>query len=279
MKPDLQKKLLQYAPTPPAGAWENIGNALDEGLNGVLANKFDGYEVTPPQGSWNKIASRLEGQTTTAPVTNWRKFNRVAAAAAVLILAISAVFFINRKESTPAISQIPAVTIPPSTAAPQTNSDLAKENTTELQDAERNTPASKQMMASSKSKATTAYSRNTGNSKESRFDGYALAGRISEIAQPGMNNIMVTHSFIPEEAATKKTATSNIPVEKYMVYSDGEGQAMKVSKKLVEFFNCVKEEWICQEQKKILQEKMASQSTNNDFTGIMSLLRNLTEPN
>ena len=62
-----------------------------------------------------------------------------------------------------------------------------------------------------------------------------------------------------------------------MVYSDDDGNAMRLSKKLVELISCVKEEVVCAEQVQQMQYKIANYITTNDFSGLMEMLRNMKE--
>jgi hypothetical protein len=85
------------------------------------------------------------------------------------------------------------------------------------------------------------------------------------------------HSFIPEQAKEKAIIASSYPIDKYMVYSDDQGNAMRLSKKLFELISCVKEEVVCAEQVQQMQYKIANYITTNDFSGLMEMLRNMKE--
>jgi hypothetical protein len=83
-------------------------------------------------------------------------------------------------------------------------------------------------------------------------------------------------SFMPVNAERVQTVDEDIPLEKYMVYSDGEGTAIKLPKKLFDFFSCVKEEAECKMQMRQLQQQFASTSTT-DFGGVMELVKKLAD--
>ena len=78
-------------------------------------------------------------------------------------------------------------------------------------------------------------------------------------------------------AYEKQTVATNIPLEKYMVYSDGDGNAMKLPKKLFDFITCVREEVVCQQQMQQLQQRFALTAMTTDFTGVLDIVKNLKE--
>ncbi|MBA2746831.1 MAG: hypothetical protein H0U44_11445 [Flavisolibacter sp.] len=267
MNSALQKKLLQYAPEPPAAAWEAISNQLDEGLNGMLLNKFADYEATPPTGLWNKIEENLATVPKQQKTTRIFSLSKYAAAAAILVLALTTYFLLA--DNQPADSGNIITALPPS------------KTTTEPSQPVNDAPGTIEDGAADHNSIEVVTAVNAGNDPIQTANYYYnprdKRKRTSMINNLEMEDISFANAFVPSEAKEKATVITSIPVDKYMVYSDGDGQAMRMSKKLFEFFNCVKEELICQQEKKQLQQKIAAYATTNDFTGVVELLRNLKE--
>ena len=61
----------------------------------------------------------------------------------------------------------------------------------------------------------------------------------------------------------------------HMVYSDGDGNAMKLPKKLFSLVNCPDGDGSCKERIHQLQQKLSSTAMTADFTGILDMLRQL----
>jgi hypothetical protein len=62
-----------------------------------------------------------------------------------------------------------------------------------------------------------------------------------------------------------------------MVYSDGDGTAMKLPKKLFDFITCVREDILCKQEMQQLQQRFASTVLTTDFTGVLEVLKTLKE--
>ena len=88
--------------------------------------------------------------------------------------------------------------------------------------------------------------------------------------------VLASH-FIPKMAQAKLTVQEDAGAEKYMIYSDGDGKVLKLSKKLFDFFSCAREELACQQQMRQLQQQFASTSLTTDFTTILEMLEKLKE--
>jgi hypothetical protein len=263
MNPEILKKILQYAPEPPVKVWEGISKILDENNPGDLADKLQNFTAIPPAATWQKIEEKLNHGKTGILVKSQRFFTmgRAIAAAAIVIIATASILFWNREGENAFVAG------PSTPAAPDTNSSSAQGNS-----------------GSGTQKNITIDSENPGadhgNKQASLVRNYR-PGR-----QPASNNksfahssMMAVHSFIPNKAQEKAIAVSTFPTEKYMVYSDDNGNAIRVPKKIFELISCVKEEIVCQEQIQQMQSRFASYVTTNDFTGLMEMLRNLKENN
>ncbi|MFL5810973.1 MAG: hypothetical protein ACJ749_15740 [Flavisolibacter sp.] len=78
--------------------------------------------------------------------------------------------------------------------------------------------------------------------------------------------------------ASRTTAIDyTTPVDKYMIYSDGDGKAVRLSKKLYDDYACATDKIICKQKIKKLQEQVASAAMKSDFTGILDILNKLEE--
>jgi hypothetical protein len=92
-----------------------------------------------------------------------------------------------------------------------------------------------------------------------------------------LGSLVITNRFVPKVAQTKQTVDKDASAEKYMIYSDGDGNVLKLSKKLFDFFSCAKEEVVCREQMQQLQQQFASTSLSTDFTSVLEMLQKLKE--
>lgn len=262
MNPEILKKLLQYEPEPPAGVWKGISKALDENISGGLSGKLQNYEAVPPAGTWEKIAENLTAKTPGKIIKRSKFFTvaRVAAAASVIIIMAASIIFWNRDEDGMIAVDNPVKPVQQQ-QQPQQNSQASApvniQKETDRQNFQQPVPST-----SEQRKEPTSYARNNPAKPQRSYT---------------RDDHAESRSFIPEEAKEKAIAVSSYPVEKYMVYSDEDGNAMRVPKKLFEIMSCVKEEILCQQQVQQLQSKFASYVTSNDFTGLMEMLRNMKE--
>ena len=260
MNPEIVKKILQYAPEPPAKVWDGISKILDENLPGDLADRLQNFETLPPAGTWNKIEDKLASSPAQNSKTKFFTFSRMASAAAVILIATASIIYWYRDPETPgAVSSDPSVTIhtqnQPAPVIPNSTRDTEEVNKDEDLLAIVDQPAKKEDKNMAVSRPRPA--------KQNHVH-YAA-------------NSYVAHSFIPAQAEQKAVAVSSYPLDKYMVYSDDDGNAMRLSKKLVELISCVKEEVVCAEQVQQMQYKIANYLTTNDFSGLMEMLRNMKE--
>jgi hypothetical protein len=273
MNEQFQQKLLNYAPEPPAGTWNSISNALNETLSSSsFPALLHDFEARPPEDTWNKIETQLSipaGKI--IPLTEKRKtspLKRYIAAAVIFLIAASSIIFWNMDDIVPASTTQhspvePAPLSPGIVPEPSTNTTSAPA-TIALQPAVQNKPLT---VPAANRQATASLKENAGRT----------ANNIAIRPRANTSSLLNLSSFFPNKIQPKKTAVSSLPEEKYMVYSDDEGHAMRVSKKLINFFVCVKEEIICQQEKRQLEQRMASYTTTNDFAGIIELLRILKE--
>jgi hypothetical protein len=258
MSKELQKKLSEYAPEPPAKTWDAIAKALDEttGLTG-FANSLYQYEETPPMDSWSKISAVLDkaAGAKVVPFSRKRIIQYVAAAVILSAFILGAGLMTGNRNSSPVISGTnAAIKIPADTEAKKV-------------DPPNNVAVSNEPSSSTLEHADPILTSH----KENR----SVISRIRPDTQLG--NVLLAANFIPKTAERKQTVSNYPASDKYMVYSDNEGNAMKLPKKLFDFITCVREDVLCKEQMLELQEKLASTSLNTDFTGVLEILKNLKE--
>jgi len=256
MDNQLQNKLLQYAPEPPEKVWDAICSTLDKEGSIAFVEKLYQYNETPPADVWEKIGNRLQAQSKVAPLVI--KYRRVItyAAAAVIILAIisTGLFKTNRTQST-VMATVPIKT-------PGLNDKKDSNN-----------------INSSTSLNHMTVSEKPGEEIDRvRYLALDRKYTFSKLRpQLKLGSVIFAKPFIPKVAIMKQTVSAGEPVEKYMVYSDGDGHAMKLPKKLFDFIACVKEDIRCQQQMQQLQQKFAETAIVADFTGVLELLKNLKE--
>jgi hypothetical protein len=254
MSSPLQKKLSDYAPQPPAQAWDVIEAALDSrAQEEMVAKKLAAFTATPPAGLWNSIEHRLDRRIgTTATV---RTISRLLAAA-VFIAAIVLAGNYFLKDNTNAVS-----TVQPPIAQPTVSNTEPGEqqpgNSTTMTD----TREPGELRASVKN-----------NSRIFKSPGRSTNVHTYAALAPGNK----TASFVPKVAVARTTVTG-ATAEKYIVYSDDEGSAMRLSKKLFDFITCVKQNFLCRQQMAVMQNRFATTSLSTDFTGVLEIVRGLSE--
>ena len=258
MSSSLQEKLLQYAPEPPQKVWEEIADSLDASAS-TLSDKLYQFEETPAAEVWNKINNKLDNNQPAKVLPFFQRHKTVlrygAAAAILIFVAVAAVLLVNRKNESGSMATIPA----------NSQSQPAQTNST--------VPAPD---VEPKSTLLAEIPENNSNVRESLGDEKRnLLHRLRPQMQLG--SVELAKNFIPETAERKQTVDLGEPLEKYMVYSDGDGNAMKLPKKLFDFISCVKENILCKEEMQQLQEKFAAADFSNDFTGVLEMIKNLKE--
>jgi hypothetical protein len=254
MSDQFENRLLHYAPQPPQRVWEFIDKALDEVPASTLSQKLYAFEEVPPADSWDKIelglGSGRPGRVFRVPQTrNWLRY---AAAAVILFAVLLLTWQTGKRVDSAEIA-----------AAAQKNPD---------------SPVTEQRLATPAADTQHEVAAITVNGK-------AIQTRYSEKQifksrlhpQPDLLAAVSLRKFMPRMAYEKQTVATNIPLEKYMVYSDGDGNAMKLPKKLFDFITCVREEVVCQQQMQQLQQRFALTAMTTDFTGVLDIVKNLKE--
>jgi hypothetical protein len=258
MSTQLQNKLLQYAPEPPEKVWDAIANVLGENATPAFVERLYKFEEAPSPKVWGKIHNQLDVPQPVVPfIQRYKKLATYSAAAAILIfLAVSTALLISKKTG-PAI-----IANTPSTAQNQkskTNSNISSS---------QHTTQASSLLATANGDETT----NQGNGVRDKKN---LLNRLHP--QTKLGSVMIAKTFLPRRAETRQTVSTDAPIEKYMVYSDGDGNAMKLPKKLFDFITCVKEDITCKQEMQQLQQRFASSVLTTDFTGVIEILKTLKE--
>jgi hypothetical protein len=84
-------------------------------------------------------------------------------------------------------------------------------------------------------------------------------------------------SFLPKQAERNEMISSSVSPDKYMIYSDGDGNVVRLPKKVFSAFACADQDIICKQRLQQLREKFASSAMTADFTGLLEILKSLQE--
>lgn len=254
MNDPIQNKLFNYAPPPPTRVWEAIETVLEKGQPSAFAEQLANLEVAPPPTAWDRIEKSLAGSGKLVEMVPFTRRYRLMAAAAILLIVASSLWLLNNNSaSLPAtVSTMPSV-------PPVVNKIL--------QPSEQKTASTAAVQKPQP--AATAQSNNLPTANK--------APRKKLLARRDAEPLIAAASFIPSRAEARQTVDKDDHSEQYMIYSDGEGTAMRLSKKIYNLIACVKADLICQQRMKQLQQKFASASLTADFTGVVEVVRNLKE--
>lgn len=250
MSTPLQNKLFNYSAQPPEGAWENIAASLAEG-EAPLARRLQNFEAQPSSDLWKHIEKRLPAKFSSIFI-RYKKPLAFAAAAAVLAAIVFTGVLINQ----PGKNTGQAATVP----LPKTQVTTApKQDTPSVQYFEDQP----QYAINNNNKINWQRS----NANEPEFAANPLPVQHTATLNVG-------EGFIPTHAMPMQTVDA--PPEKYMVYSDEEGNATRLSKKVFDFFSCAQQRPDCRQQMQQLQQQFATTSAT-DFAGLVELLKKLNE--
>lgn len=254
MTESFKHKMQQWAPKPPQEVWEAIEARLDEQL--PFAQKLYEFEATPPAAIWEKIAEQLPAKNEGAVVRKL-KWTKWAAAAAVLFVVITGYYFLNpRKDLAP-------LTVSTGSVLP-----VPKQETDEVPQTQHNqTPSANNIAV-----VTSGTEQSVAKSTHPRHS----FSRLKELAMDDERAIVST-SFIPDHVTSTSSIAFSDVVEKYMVYSDDDGNAMRVPRQLFESISCIRDEIACKKKKALLQAQLAATTLSTDFTGVLEMLSHLKE--
>jgi len=255
MSNQIQNKLLQFEEQPPAGAWDEIAAALDGGAVNEFAEKLYSFEQIPSRNTWNKINDQLN---TNDPklVPFFKKYSRPlkysTAVAALVVLAVLVSLLVSKRSGSENISSTIGGSI--KKAAEDTlitvhNTDLQKISVARLE-------TEKPVKHVKLQKARNSFWLGP---------------------EPTLRSVASLNNLAPEVASRTTAIDYTTPVDKYMIYSDGDGKAVRLSKKLYDDYACATDRINCRQKIKKLQEQAASAAMKSDFTGILDILNKLEE--
>ncbi|HEX8314735.1 MAG TPA: hypothetical protein VF609_07080 [Flavisolibacter sp.] len=259
MSSDLQNKLFHFEADPPKEVWNKITGALDADAEETFPQRLFTYEEQPPANTWNNIEASLE-ETEPAikvvPITKFKKPLRyVAAAASIIGIIFLATTIANKKTGAGAAIGGAETTVTP----PAQSSVLPMDKPKLVEDSTANEHTSKQQLADE------SIAKNNLPKKRA----------LTFIRPQGMfRSFAFSNQSLPQKA-NKEELLNYSELDSYMVYSDGDGNAMKLPKKLFSLVHCQDGDYTCKERIKQLQQKMASGATTTDFAGIIEILRQL----
>lgn len=98
--------------------------------------------------------------------------------------------------------------------------------------------------------------------------------RNQAIYNSEFNSTSKTESISPE---TNEIVAHSFTSGKYIIVTDAEGNAIRLSKKIYGSFACPVNNFNCKERLKKLKEKFASSAVTSDFMGILKILKTLQE--
>lgn len=241
MDSNLQSKLQQYSPTPPEGVWNKIADALDSGED--YARRLYAFEEQPPATAWPQLESALEENHHTKVVPFTKRFKiplRYLAAASIIAVVLITISLTVRKTKAGDL-QVANHSGAVATTTPVTP---AKQNNHTAQ-----TPNEQQEKTWQQTPVT---DKQNGRIAASGSDAQA-AGRPS---------------------APSSGAASTV---RYLMYDDGDGNLIRVSKKVAGLINCKDGDYACQQRLRQLRQTLATKATTADFTGILEMLHQLQQ--
>lgn len=260
MQNNLQHKLHHFQSPPPAGVWSKIEQTLDEEKN--LSEMLFNYRQQPPAAVWASIQSKLDkGDNDLVAVMPRRKRLVAFAAAASLITAIVFTFLLtNTKEEEPQLVNSPLelpVQSTESTAlkpAPlPVNPPVEKAFINRTSVTVQSQPVRRSVRAASYRPASNV----EGSDLQIATTGFAITGR-----------------FIPQKAREEDVVDLS-EFDNYMVYSNAEGMAMKLPKKLFSLVHCTEGDNSCKDRINNLQLKLSQNGMTNDFMGIVEIINHM----
>lgn len=260
MSSQLQDKLLHYEVSPPEGVWNKIAASLDQNFSLTLSEKLYQYEEEPSTKIWQNISLQLDSPVFDTPVSEknkvvpfyvrYRRPLKYSGAVAIFIfVAVLTSLFISKKTESELTSQETA------------NSNTVKKD-------------------SSKSSDTLKESNTPTQSIEKNKPQHLIAkAKISSIRQEQIQSSVSSafESFLPQQAEKNEIINSSVTSDKYMIYSDGDGNVVRLPKKIFNAFACPTEDVICKQKLQLLKEKFAASAMTTDFTGLLQILKSLQE--
>jgi hypothetical protein len=248
MSNPLQDKLLRYEVPPPEGAWNNIATALDEEFSPTVSERLYLFEAAPPVNTWKRIETMLSStvQERGKVIPFYRRYRRPlkysGAVAIFAFLAVLTSLLISKKTE----SELPAQTV--------------------------QSKASKDTSISSDQKQKKAIVNETTNVE------HTLAGGVTRPKErSSKSSASLAEEYLPHRAERNDIVSSSLSSDKYMIYSDGDGNAVRLPKKIFSAFACPIDDYACKQRLQELRERFAASAMTADFNGLLQILKSLQE--
>lgn len=253
MRSELQNKLLHYEVQPPEGVWGRIAATLDENISPAVTQKLYRYEEQPSHSAWQRVASQLDaspqkGKLVPFYIRYRRPLKYSGAVAVLLFLAVVTSLLISKQTE----SELPQQTV--------TTGGNTKDPDTVKAPVESDQHSIAQKLERSRSEPIAARSKTP----------VARTNRTSA-------SFSFAESFLPVQAERNEIVGSSVAADKYMIYSDGDGNAVRLPKKIFNAFACPADNFDCKQRLQKLREKFAASATTADFNGLLEILKSLQE--
>ena len=256
MNSNLQKRLFHFEAPPPKRTWEKIAETLHQQPS--FAQRLYNYEDAPPAAAWSVVESSLNGKAAPAKVvpflTRYKTPLRYIAAASLIAVSLVIVNLSVRHTAAGSLASeskrehpVPQVLEKKSNQNPFHTNEAAPIAATSPRASAENSPVN---FASAK--RTLAYVR-----PQSIFPVLSLR-----------------KSFFPTHVKAKTLFDQPLS-DDFMVYSDGDGNVMKLPKKLFSLVCCKDGDGSCKLRLQRLRQTLNNSVASTDFVGMIDLLRQL----
>jgi hypothetical protein len=256
MNSDLQKKLFHFEAMPPKKTWGKIADALNDV---PLAQRLYDYEEAPPLQSWNAIDTLLNEAQPPAKVVSfiarYKTPLRYIAAASLIALTLVIVNLSMRHTAAGSLASTNKRNHPLQ-QVPQ------KENNHNLPEA---------TVPEAPFTATTPLT-----APQNEKDKFVTVKRSLAYIRPQsiFPVLSLRKTFIPKEVK-EKILFAQASVDDFMVFSDGDGNVMKLPKKLFSLVCCKDGDGSCKTRIQRLRQTLSASVASADFAGMIDMLRQL----
>ena len=252
MSSSIHDKLFRYEVQPPNRVWDEISAAMDSPIH-TIGERLHDFEAVPDKKAWGRIEQLLQPTKSGQRIPFYKRYSRPlrysGVAAAIIFAAITLSLLVSKKTE----SEVPAPAI---TSNGSAGIDNNKQQNDQNDDGSRTTVA-----AITGKESKFSFKRNL----------FRAASSIS------INPPPLSEKFLATAAERHAVIAEHLSDDKYMVYSDGNGHAFRLPKKIFDAIACPLDNNSCKQRIKNLQEIMAGAAVTSDFGGILQILEHLQE--
>ena len=259
MKEQLSNKLYHFQAEPSAEAWDKIASSLDSDPNSLFHQKLFNYSANPPEHLWNSIADNLEEESITPVIPITKRYNKVfrygGVAAGILVFAFVVSIFFNKTSVSTGTSSLEV---------------LPQNSNTPIQTEQQSTSAQNEISAESRTNDLT-----NSNHEIDKNRNKWIAKKIAALnKKPSTASINTRISTV---VSSQYPVVQTDMLERYILFSQTSGDAIRLSKKLFNLFSCPDNKINCKENIETVQQQVASPTmiASTDFTGMLELLQNV----